>query len=237
MLKLFGKKLKSNTFSFYDSDINHVKKVLRLKINDEILVTYDSNKYITKIISLEPLITEIKECIKVESKSFVLDLYQAIIKPKSFERIFSDASQLDVDNFYPVLFKRSQAQYNNELRLEKKAIANAKQANRIKPIRIHDFIKSNDLDTFLIKKEYDLIILPYENSEQDYLKLQDLNKSFAKIAIIIGPEGGFENNEIKNLSKLSNVKIIKLTNTILRSEAAALYTISIVSNYMLLLRS
>lgn len=237
MLKLFAKKLKNNTFSFYESDNDHVKKVLRLKINDEVLVTYEEKKYLTRIINLEPLITMIINEIQTTTKGFSVDLYQAIIKPKKFEQVFKESAQLDIDNFFPVLFNRTQSQYDKEIRLNKISIANSKQANRLSHLTINPTIKSTDLVDKLLSNNYDLIVIPYENCQNEYLSLEHIKSSFKKIAIIIGPEGGFEETEIKNLLKLSNVKIIRLTNTILRSETAAIYTISIVSNYMLLLRS
>lgn len=237
MLKLFAKNLKKDTFNFYDFDIEHAIKVLRIKINDEIQVTFESKKYITKVISLEPLLTKIINEIKINKKLFQLDLYQSLIKPKSFEKVLSESIQLDVDNFYPVLFNRTQNQYNNLIRLDKISITNSKQSNRINHINIHNSIKfENLLDSLKINK-YDLIIIPYENSEPQYLSGNDFSSSISKVAIIIGPEGGFEEFEIKKLSNISNVKIIKLTNTILRSETAAIYAISIVSNFIFIARS
>ena len=80
--------------------------------------------------------------------------------------------------------------------------------------------------------EYDLILVAYENEKENTLKqelkkIKNIKKEEIKIAIIIGPEGGIDNEEIEQF-KSYNAKIITLGNRILRTETVALNMLSII---------
>ena len=69
-------------------------------------------------------------------------------------------------------------------------------------------------------KNYDLVFAPYECEEQK--KLKDVLKSknnIKTIAFMIGPEGGYDLNEI-NILKDSNIPTVTLGKRILRTETA-----------------
>jgi 16S rRNA (uracil1498-N3)-methyltransferase len=72
---------------------------------------------------------------------------------------------------------------------------------------------------FKIKNENIEILVPYENEEDCSIKDINLNKE--KIAAVVGPEGGFEEEEIQRLIEIG-VKPVTLGPRILRSETAAL---------------
>lgn len=77
--------------------------------------------------------------------------------------------------------------------------------------------------------EYDVIIVAYENEKENTLKaeLKKLKITDLKIGIVIGPEGGFEESDIK-LLKESGAKIVTLGDRILRTETVALNVLSII---------
>lgn len=80
-------------------------------------------------------------------------------------------------------------------------------------------------------KNYDLVLLAYENEEEHTFKeeLQKIRntKEKLKIAIIIGPEGGIEEEEA-NMLEESGAKVISLGKRILRTETVALAMTSII---------
>ena len=83
-------------------------------------------------------------------------------------------------------------------------------------------------------KEYDSVIVAYENEKNNYikselLKLKDTLQKNGKmnIAIVIGPEGGLEEKDVE-LLKQNGAKIITLGNRILRTETVALNVLSII---------
>ena len=76
--------------------------------------------------------------------------------------------------------------------------------------------------------EDELCILPYEN--ESHTKLKEVlakNRGMNKIAIIIGPEGGFEEDEVA-LAAAKGVHCVTLGPRILRCETAPVATVSAV---------
>ena len=54
-------------------------------------------------------------------------------------------------------------------------------------------------------------------------------EKYKKWAVIIGPEGGFSDEEIK-LAKRQNIKEVTLGNSRLRSETAAIFGLSVIKS-------
>ena len=76
-------------------------------------------------------------------------------------------------------------------------------------------------------KDFDLIVVPYENEngmQATKTFLSQIKKDM-KIALFIGPEGGFSKEEIA-LAKEQNANIISLGKRILRTETASLTALS-----------
>lgn len=84
---------------------------------------------------------------------------------------------------------------------------------------------------------YDLVLVPYETKENillgDYLNKVSLDR-ILKVAIIVGPEGGFSSQEIEELQNYKNVQLVTLTKTVLRSETASLYTLAVLIDKILI---
>lgn len=78
---------------------------------------------------------------------------------------------------------------------------------------------------------FDLVLLAYENEKEHSFKeeLQKIKntKDNLKIAIIIGPEGGIEGQEVEVLEQ-AGAKVISLGKRILRTETVALNMTSII---------
>ena len=75
-------------------------------------------------------------------------------------------------------------------------------------------------------KNYDLVLVAYEDEKDNTLKnvlreFEQNNKNEEyKIAILIGPEGGIDKDEIEQIKSLENVKVVTLGSRILRTETA-----------------
>jgi 16S rRNA (uracil1498-N3)-methyltransferase len=75
--------------------------------------------------------------------------------------------------------------------------------------------------------KYDLIIFPYENEENRTIKdfLRNLAEKPKKAAVVIGPEGGFSDQEAEALKKIG-ARSVSLGKTILRTETAGMAAIA-----------
>ena len=81
--------------------------------------------------------------------------------------------------------------------------------------------------------KYDIVIVAYENEQNRTLKeqLKQIKEKYKegkiKIGIVIGPEGGLEENDVEQLEN-SGAKIVTLGKRILRTETVALNVLSII---------
>lgn len=136
-------------------------------------------------------------------------------------------------NFNRTIVKINDEQTENKKisRWQKIAEVAAKQSGRNIIPKV-DNIK-NIKNVCNLISEYDIVLVAYELEEECSLKkvLKSLDKSNLKIGIVIGPEGGFDLEEIETL-KSFGAKIITLGKRILRTETVALAVVSII-NYEL----
>lgn len=243
MNKFFARKLKGTSFSFYENDVNHIINVLRLKIGDEIIVIFDSKKYICKIVLYNPLLAEIIKEIPNNSDllGYRIGLFQAIIKPKNFELVLTKSTELGVTNIYPINFERSQANYIEKPdRYNNIVISACKQSGRTIIPMVSPTISFFDLEKILM--EYEIVFVANEhNSSKNndlFSVILDNNIDTKKsIAIIIGPEGGFTNEELEKFSCLHNLFFVGLTKNILKSETASFYSLSNIVSYLIYKRN
>ena len=151
------------------------------------------------------------------------------------ELIIQKSVELGVNNITPVEMKRCVVKLNEKdkvkkiQRWQKISEVAAKQCGRNIIPKINNIIKINEICDII--KDFDVVLVAYENEKENHLKneiekLKKLGKEELKIAICIGPEGGFEEKEILDL-KENKAQIITLGNRILRTETVALNMLSI----------
>ncbi|MGN1299243.1 MAG: 16S rRNA (uracil(1498)-N(3))-methyltransferase [Candidatus Scatovivens sp.] len=239
MKKFFVKKeqINNNIIEINGEDINHIKNVLRLEENTLIQISDGNQNYISKISKIEKdkVICEIIEKSENENESSVqIDIFQGLPKSDKMEYIIQKCTELGVKNFIPVQCKRSVVKLSGKdeekkiLRWQKIAEGASKQSGRDIVPKVSSIININNVCNNI--KEYDIVLVAYELEKNNSLKKElekiKLNKEI-KIGILIGPEGGLEEEEI-NLLKKNNARIITLGNRILRTETVALVISSII---------
>lgn len=217
-------------------DVNHIKNVLRMKIDEEVLVSDGfENDYYCKIYSVydDEIKLKIikKEKAKTElSSKFVL--FQGLPKSDKMEMIVQKAVELGVFEIVPVQTKRAIVKLDEKKEKAKiarwQSISNsaAKQCQRnVIPI-IKPVMTFNQALTYA--KELDINIIPYENFKdiKSTRKTIDNIKEGMSVGIFIGPEGGFDQEEVKKAFEY-DVKPISLGRRILRTETAGLAILSI----------
>ena len=227
-------------------DVNHIKKVLRAKIGDELQICNSQNgeNFLCDIkeIENEKILCKIKQEIeeKVES-NIEVTIFQGLPKADKMEYIIQKSVELGVYDITPVEMKRCVVKLNEkdknkkELRWQKISEVAAKQCGRDIIPQINKIINIKNICELI--KKYDIVLVAYENEKQNTLKEQlNLIKEkmeklksdeLIKIGIVIGPEGGLEEQDIEKL-KENGAKIITLGKRILRTETVALNVLSII---------
>lgn len=220
----------SDLIKLSDDKSKHLSKVLRMKIGDEIIVISNNEKYLFNIISFKPcLIKKNKKLELSTSNAFELNAIFAAIKTKNLELAVKKAVELNVNNFYIFYFNYSQGneKYNLE-RLKNIIISATEQSNRDSLMNL-EIIGENKLKNILNSNDINFIAHFSNNNSHIINKIKQRHK---KISLIIGPEGGFSEEDLSLLSN-KNSCIINLTKTILRSETALFYGLSIINEFKL----
>ncbi|MBO5413676.1 MAG: 16S rRNA (uracil(1498)-N(3))-methyltransferase [Clostridia bacterium] len=240
MPKFFVKnnQIEDNIINIIGTDVNHIANVLRLKIDDKIHVCNEDNgiNYKSKIIEInkENVKCEILEEMASKSEANVhINILQGLPKAEKMELIIQKCTELGVKEITPVEMERcvvkldGKSAIKKQERWQKIAEVAAKQSGRDKIPNINNVTNIKNICNMLA--DYDIVLVPYENEKNTTLKevLAHLPKKDLKIAIIIGPEGGFEEKEIKMLEQ-NNCKIVTLGNRILRTETVAIAMTSVI---------
>ncbi|HNX64751.1 MAG TPA: RsmE family RNA methyltransferase [Oscillospiraceae bacterium] len=215
-------------------DANHIGRSLRMKPGEEITACQNGFDYLCRIEE----ITADKVCCKVLKKekspcepNVSLTLFQAVPKLDKLETIIQKAVELGVSEIVPVLTRRcvsrpDEKTFSKKLeRYNKIALEAAKQSGRAVIPEVKELTSLKNAAAFLA--DYDIKAVCYEKGGINFSEIG--LKPDAKIALFIGSEGGFDEEEIDFLKECGAVPIW-LGNRILRCETAPLAAISIIMN-------
>lgn len=232
-------RIEENYAILIGKDVNHIKNVLRMKCGERLLVcTTDGTQYCCRILEFQA--TQVITQIESQEQSFVelsipITLFQGIPKREKMEFVIQKAVELGVFEIVPVMTKRVVVKLEDVKREEKKltrwqAIAEsaAKQSGREKIPKIHPVMNWNEALNY--SKGLDMTMIPYELEKDKGMRdtKEWIQKACTKnsVGIFIGPEGGFEVDEIL-MAKAVNIVPISLGRRILRTETAAITALSI----------
>lgn len=219
-------------------DVNHIKNVLRMKIGEELNVSdgISDQEIRCGIVeftddTVECEIRFIKEADhELPSKVY---LFQGLPKADKMETIIQKNIELGVYEIVPVAMKRCVVKLDDKKasgkisRWQGIAEAAAKQSKRgvipeIKaPMSFKEAVK-------YAKGNCDVMLLPYELSEgMDATRdLLGSIKPGQSVAIFIGPEGGFDPEEV-SFAQNEGFEPITLGKRILRTETAGMCVMSV----------
>jgi len=126
MKKFFVKEnqINNNIVIINGDDVNHIKNVLRLNIGDEILVcNQDTSENfvcsISKISKMDIICSILEKKSDTVESNIKIDIYQGLPKADKMELIIQKGTELGVNNFIPVKFKRTVVKFNEKDILKK----------------------------------------------------------------------------------------------------------------------
>lgn len=240
-----NEQVNNDEITILGDDVNHIKNVLRMKIGDKLNVCDESSSinYVVKIDKFnqnEIVCNILEKCTNSAESNVKVHIFQALPKADKMELIIQKSVELGVQKITPVEMKRCIVKLEGKDKIKKierwQKIAEvaAKQSGRdiIPEICQVENIKQIS-ERFL---EYDLVLLCYENGKDTFLKdvlrkdeLIKLSKESSElnIAIIIGPEGGIDIEEVDYM-KNKGAKVVSLGDRILRTETVSLSLLSII---------
>ena len=222
--------------SITGSDVNHIKNVLRMKPGEEIAVSNgtDGREYrcqIERITEDEVACTLLfikEEGLELPAKVF---LFQGLPKADKMEWIVQKAVELGVYEIIPVATKRAVVKLdekkakNKTARWQGIAEAAAKQSKRRIIPAVREVMTMKEAVSYA--KEMDCRLIPYELAD-GMKKTKELIGQLCggqRIAVFIGPEGGFDDSEIE-AAIAAGIEPVTMGRRILRTETAGLCMLS-----------
>ncbi len=219
------------------SDVNHIKNVLRMKQGEELAVSngVDGKEYRCEIAEL------LEDCVLCTLRFIKEDglelpskiyLFQGLPKADKMELIIQKAVELGAFEIIPVAMKRcvvkldAKKEKSKLTRWQGISEAAAKQSRRRIIPQVREVM--NFAEAISYAKTMDVRMLPYELAE-DMEKTREFIRGIKpgqSVAVFIGPEGGFAEEEIE-AALGAEITPITLGRRILRTETAGFTVLSI----------
>ena len=229
--------VKENLIFIEGSDVNHMKNVLRMRIGEEVTISDGNNRqYLCEIREYEQeeailhIIEETSTDTELPSKIY---LFQGLPKQDKMELIVQKCVELGCFEVIPVATKRCVVKLDDKKakkkieRWQQIAESAAKQAGRGVIPEVRDVMSFKEALKYA--KDLDVVMIPYELAEGMKETKQWISDIVPgqSVGIFIGPEGGFEKEEVEAAIN-EGAKAITLGKRILRTETAGLTTLSVI---------
>tara|TARA_B110000908_G_C10245507_1_gene448570 strand:- start:1869 stop:2579 length:711 start_codon:yes stop_codon:yes gene_type:complete len=214
-------------FEIEDQENQHLVKVLRKNVGDEIFVTNGKGGlFSARINSLEKKksILEVFKLIKSEEKKHNFSL--AMAPTKNIARIewFIEKSvEIGIHEIFLFTSQNSERRIVKVDRLQTKALSAMKQSLKINLPIVHEVQKFAKFLEQVSESFEEKYIAYCEEDDNNFIKELKINN---KTLVLIGPEGGFTREEVI-LAKQFGFKTVSLGSSRLRTETAALFACSI----------
>lgn len=233
--------VQEDTIKITGSDVNHMKNVLRMKNGEQVQISDGNNrKFLCEIMSMasEEICLRIKEELRADTElPSRIYLFQGLPKSDKMELIVQKAVELGVFAVIPVATRRAVVKLDDKKagkkieRWNSIAESAAKQSGRSLVPEVMQVMSYKEALQYA--KDLDVVLIPYELAE-GMSETKTIIENICpgqSVGIFIGPEGGFEVEEVE-YATLQGAKPITLGKRILRTETAGLTTLSILMYHL-----
>ena len=218
------------------TDVNHISNVLRMKQGEEVWISDGGQKEYRCAIEAFSADEVLLHIIYAQEPDYELPsriyLFQGLPKADKMELIIQKAVELGAYEIIPVETKRCVVKLDGKKaakkveRWQQIAESAAKQSKRMLIPKIHEVMSFQD--ALKLAEELDIRLIPYELAKgmKETKKILNQIRPGQSVGIFIGPEGGFEENEVSQALE-KGAQAITLGRRILRTETAGLAILSV----------
>ena len=223
----------NNQVFLSELDAHHLLHVMRNKVGDKIEVANNKQLFLAEVKSINPLIIGVTEELQEESELPVdVTLFVCLLKGDKNEFVMQKATEIGANRIYFINSKRSvahldQQSFDKKLARYKLIVKEAsEQSHRLV---VPEILGIKSLKQINKSDMSDINFIAYEDEHTKSPNLNEIkNIKDKSISIIIGPEGGFDKDEVDYLNSIG-FKSVSLGKRILRAETACLYSLSVIS--------
>ncbi len=211
--------------------VHQIRRVFRFKKGD-LLTVFDGsgNDYVCSINEFEGE-SRVSLVIRESEKSRFMserDIYliASVVKKDKFETIAEKATELGVTHIMPLISERSEKKALNTVRLNKIITEASEQSGRGNIPTLHgQKIFTEIIDFMETNKDMTHLVFHTEAGESVIDARRSVSLRDGSIAVYIGPEGGWSDDELA-LFHRAGAQIICLGKQILRAETAVISALS-----------
>ena len=218
----------SDSFCFEDKVHHYLKNVMRVRDGAPVrLFNGKDGEYLGQIEHAgkkDMCVTVIKKLIPQKARAHKLHLLFSPIKKERMDFLIEKAVELNVTDIHPVLTLHSDIRKLNLDRMRLQIIEAAEQCERLD---IPDLHPAEDM--FKKLGTWNTSVSMLAALERFDAKPVHEHVSDKECGILIGPSGGFSEDEKQKLAKLDFVTPVSLGENILRAETAAIAALSVIA--------
>ena len=233
--------IRENKIFMQGSDVNHIRNVLRMKPGEDVRVNDGRGKtYLCCISSYEEQTAVLDILKKLDSDTELpsrIILFQGLPKGDKMEWIVQKAVELGAYSIVPFAAKRSVVKLDEKKAAKKQArwqlIAKGAAEQSGRGIIPEVSTVRTFAEALGMAGELDVVLIPYELEEgmKETARVLENIECGQSVGIFIGPEGGFEEEEVER-AKEAGAYAITLGKRILRTETAGLTTLSVLMYHL-----
>lgn len=228
MQQYFGISKKDNNLYLNNDELNHIKNVMRMKENDEVIIVYEGKSYICSLNS-DLLSASIKEVFKKDENESNLTIYMPLLSEEKMSFILQHGTELGVSKFIVVeydhcKYKLPKKDYEKKITRWNKIIKEAsEQSYRLSKPILDTIISSKNIESIA---NVNIMCSLDKTNVKSICKVLTANNCNDTISLVFGPEGGLSKNEEDILEAKGFIKT-SLGDTVLRTETVPLMIASI----------
>ena len=221
-----------NNVIFKEEDVHHITHVMRMRVGDRFDVVNIGHLYNVEITSLSPLKVKIVEEKQENSEldKYVV-LFFALAKGDKMDLVIQKATELGAHQI--ILFKSKRCVVNFDQKDLAKKMERYQRIAKEASEQCHRIFIPTVIGNVELKQCVghmgDVNFLAYEKEAGSTAHSFELPKEYKSVSVMIGPEGGFDEEEVDFLVK-QGFQTVSLGRRILRCETAAIYALSVLAH-------
>ena len=214
-------------------EARHILLSHRVKVGESAkLQGPDGKRFLCEVISLtkkELIAKVLTQILVAEELPVEISLFLSFVSEKAIDTIFQKATELGAKKIYLFNSRHTAVKLVKDIftkkhdRWNKILNESAKQSERGVSPQL-EFLPSFK-DVLVVLKKLDCVFL----AEQSGSTIRT-NVKIKTVGVVVGPEGGFTEEEINSLTELPNLSKIRLSPFVLRTETAAISALSVITS-------